>query len=141
MKSECENEINGPAAAYASINKVRERAGIPNVEVVWADAVLCKHPGKHTSKEGMREIIAQERKIEFAFEGHIFWDMIRTRKAVEEFNSPAMGWDKNVSAADSRDFFKLKLIQPRMFTLRDCLWPLPTSELNKNKQLIQNPGW
>ncbi|WP_226995422.1 RagB/SusD family nutrient uptake outer membrane protein [Candidatus Symbiothrix dinenymphae] len=28
-----------------------------------------------------------------------------------------------------------------MFTLRDCLWPIPTGELTKNKELIQNPGW
>jgi hypothetical protein len=62
-----------------------------------------------------------------------------TGKAVEEFTNPAMGWEK--SATTSEDFFKLKFCQSRMFTLRDCLWPLPTSELNKNKQLIQNPGW
>ncbi|GAP72989.1 RagB/SusD family nutrient uptake outer membrane protein [Candidatus Symbiothrix dinenymphae] len=87
----------------------------------------------------MRNIVANERKCELAFEGHIFWDMIRTKKSVEEFNRPAMGWVAEASAAS--DFFALTACQRRVWTLRDCLWPLPTDELNKDENLIQNPGW
>ncbi|GHT53541.1 hypothetical protein AGMMS49982_16750 [Bacteroidia bacterium] len=143
MKAEALNEtLDAPNAdVWEAVDKVRRRAGIPTVDSTYNIGIYVTPAArnKHRNKDDMREIIAHERKVEFAFEGHIFWDMLRTKKAVQEFNDPVMGWDK--LATNAADFFKLKLCQPRMFTLRDCLWPLPTSELNKNKQLIQNPGW
>jgi hypothetical protein len=141
MKAEALNEyLDAPNAdVYAAINKVRKRAGIPDVEVAYTGAfVRSEATGKHTHKTGMREIIAEERKVEFAFEGHIFWDMIRNKKAPEEFTSPALGW---TYSAEKEDFFSLKLLQLRSFTLRDCLWPIDINELDKNSRLIQNPGW
>ncbi|MGH2622909.1 MAG: RagB/SusD family nutrient uptake outer membrane protein, partial [Sphingobacterium sp.] len=93
MKAEILNEYSGPSAqVYAEINKVRSRAGIPNVEDVWSDASLTKTVNKHTSKEGLRDIILQERSIEFAFEGIHFWDMWRYKKAPSSFSSPIWGW-------------------------------------------------
>ncbi|GHT25544.1 starch-binding protein [Bacteroidia bacterium] len=142
MKAEALNEtLDAPNdEVYESVDKVRRRAGIPTVKEAYSGSFVTDAArNKHLNKDDMRDIIAHERKVEFAFEGHIFWDMLRTKKAIQEFNDPVMGWDK--LATNAEDFFKLKLCQPRMFTLRDCLWPLPTSELNKNKQLIQNPGW
>ncbi|GAP71275.1 RagB/SusD domain-containing protein [Candidatus Symbiothrix dinenymphae] len=140
MKAEALNEyLDVPNAdVYAAINKVRRRAGIPNVETVWSNAALAKTVDKHKTKEGMRAIIAQERQVEFAFEGSIFWDMIRTGKAPETFTSPAMGW---TYSARGEDFFKQQILQIRTFTLRDCLWPIDLNEMNKNSNLIQNPGW
>jgi hypothetical protein len=143
MKAEAYNEyLDAPTKAdvWEPINKVRERAGIPSVEESYSGAfVTPEAAGKHTRKAGMREIIAQERKVEFAFEGHIFWDMLRTRKALTEFSSPAMGW--KFDATTGENFFQLQIVQPRMFTLRDCLWPIANAELDKNSRLIQNPGW
>ncbi len=144
MKAEALNEtLSAPNAdVWAAINMVRDRAGIPKVEDAYASTnpiLRTEAHDKHKRKEGMRQIVANERKCEFAFEGHIFWDMIRTKKAVEEFNKPAMGWV--VGAQTASDFFQLKVILPRRWTLKDCLWPLPTGELNKDENLIQNPGW
>jgi hypothetical protein len=141
MKAEALNEsIEAPnAEVYAAINKVRKRAGIPTVEEAYNGSFVTPEAiGKHTRKTGMREIIRQERMVEFAFEGSIFWDMIRYRKAPEEFSSPVVGWNYGAQGAD---FFNLKVLQARMFTLRDCLWPIDTNELDKNSNLIQNPGW
>ncbi|GHT69573.1 hypothetical protein AGMMS50239_36550 [Bacteroidia bacterium] len=138
MKAEALNEFEGPSqAVWDAINKVRKRAGIPNVETSYTSA-FAKTQGKHTTQTGMREIIAQERKVEFALEGSIFWDMIRTRKATEEFSTPAMGWNFGAGGAD---FFQRQILQPRVFTLKDCLWPIDDNELDKNSRLIQNPGW
>ncbi len=74
MKAECENKINGPTAALASINKVRARAGIPNVEVVWADAtkVASNYYNRHTTPAGMLEIILREAGKRWAFKGARF---------------------------------------------------------------------
>jgi hypothetical protein len=88
----------------------------------------------------MRKIILQERGIELAFEGaNRFWDMIRYKQAVTEFNSPVYGWSEKGESGSA--FFKLEIEQERKFSVRDCLWPLTLDELNKNKYLIQNPGW
>ena len=58
MKAEVLNEYSGPSQeVYDEINKVRSRAGIPNIETVWSDPSLAKTVNKHTSKEGLRDII------------------------------------------------------------------------------------
>jgi hypothetical protein len=140
MKAEALNEFSGPSGqVYEEINKVRRRAGVPDVQVVWADPSLCRSPGKHTSKEGLRDIILQERSIEFAFEGQYFWDMIRHKRAVTAFSLPIRGWTHTGTNASS--FFVLQDKQPRRFTITDCLWPIDLNEMNTNGKLIQNPGW
>ncbi|GHT22962.1 starch-binding protein [Bacteroidia bacterium] len=142
MKAEARNEyLDAPdGEVWAAINKVRERAGIPSVEAAYTGAfVTAEAAGKHTAKSGMREIILNERGVEFAFEGSRFWDMLRYKRAPQEFSSPVIGWDYDGVSAE--DFFQQRVLQERKFTLRDCLWPLPTDELNINSKLIQNPGW
>jgi len=140
MKAEILNEYSGPSQqVYAEINKVRSRAGIPNIEDVWSDATLTKTVNKHTSKEGLREIILQERSIEFAFEGIHFWDMWRYKKAPSKFSSPIWGWTH--AGTTGSTFFVLEVKQERRFTITDCLWPISLNEMNTNGQLIQNPGW
>jgi hypothetical protein len=140
MKAEAENEYAGPSQkVYDALNKVRRRAGIPDVEVVWADASLTKHPGKHQEQSGLRDIILRERSIELAFEGVHYWDMLRQKRSQNVFNTPTTGW--TITASAPRDFFVLSQVQPRRFTTRDYLWPIDLNELNTNDRLVQNPGW
>jgi hypothetical protein len=126
---------------YAALNAVRRRAGIPDVQVSWSD-VLTVRPAavnKHLTKDGMRDIILQERGIELSFEGHRFWDMHRHKRAVAEISAPVMGW--NYQGTNGETFFTPTAIQARRFIERDYLWPIPLNELNINGNLIQNPGW
>jgi hypothetical protein len=141
MKAEALNEYNDAPTqeVYDAINKVRERAGIPHVEAVWADATLAKTVNKHRTKEGMRDIILEERAVELAFEGQHFWDMIRHKKATSEFSTPVWGWTHTGTTAQT--FFVLEVKESRRFTITDCLWPIDLNELNTNGKLIQNPGW
>ncbi|MCD7937647.1 MAG: RagB/SusD family nutrient uptake outer membrane protein [Tannerellaceae bacterium] len=140
MYAEALNEYYGPTEeVYEYINKVRRRAGVPEVQEVWRDASLAKTVNKHTTKEGMRDIILQERSIELAFEGIRFWDMQRHKRAVREFSSPIWGWKHD--GATAQTFFTLEPKQTRRFTITDCLWPIQLEELNTNGRLIQNPGW
>jgi hypothetical protein len=71
MKAEILNEyLDAPnQEVYDAINKVRQRAGIPDVETVWSNTLLLnpRSLNKHLSKDGMRDIILQERRIELAF--------------------------------------------------------------------------
>ncbi len=139
MRAEARNEYDDLAGAYADINLVRRRAGILDVEVAWSSAA-ARTP-KHTTQEGMREIILQERAVELAFEGHHFWDMFRHKRAHIEFARPAMGW--NTTGTDAATFFKNGPEPKQMwgFAQRDYLWPIATKEMNTNANLIQNPGW
>ncbi|MDR1896156.1 MAG: RagB/SusD family nutrient uptake outer membrane protein [Prevotellaceae bacterium] len=126
---------------FDAINKVRKRAGLRNVEDVWADAniVSPRALNKHLTKNGMRDIVLQERSIELAFEGSRFWDMHRHKRAVTEFSSPVTGW--GYTEADAETFFILRTLQSRRFIERDYLWPISLDETNTNGNLIQNPGW
>ena len=141
MKAEALNEYNDAPTAevYNAVNIVRQRAGIPDVEEVWADASIAKTVNKHQTKDGMRDIILTERSIELAFEGSHFWDMLRHKKATAAFSTPVWGWTHTGTTAQS--FFNLEVKQSRRFTITDCLWPIDLNEMNTNGKLIQNPGW
>ncbi len=142
MKAEILNELNGPVQeVFEEINKVRQRAGIPNVEAVWSDPTLCNsmYLNRHLEKDGLREIIMSERSIEFAFEGSRYWDVVRYKKATAEFNTPVTGWTGN--AYGQQNFFRLEVKQRRRFLNRNYLWPISLNEMNTNANLIQNPGW
>lgn len=140
MKAEAMNEFSGPSTqVYDEINKVRRRAGVPDVQAVWSDPSLCRNPGKHLTKEGLRDIILQERSIELAFEGQYFWDMIRHKRAASVFSAPIRGW--TYTGTNAASFFILEDKQARRFTITDCLWPIDLNEMNTNGKLIQNPGW
>lgn len=141
MKAEALNEYNDApnGEVYDAINVVRQRAGIPNVEQVWADGTIARTTNKHRTKEGMRDIILQERSVELSFEGSHFWDMLRHKRAPSAFSSPIWGWTHTGTTAQS--FFNLEVKQPRRFTITDCLWPIDLNEMNTNGKLVQNPGW
>lgn len=74
MHSEALNETGGTpnANTLMGINKVRERAGQPAIEV-------------GISKEELRELIWQERKWELCYEGVHYFDCQRTGRLLEEF--------------------------------------------------------
>lgn len=142
MRAEIVNELYGPSQkVYDDINLIRQRAGIPNVEDVWSNPNLCigLYLNRHLVKEGLREIILQERSVEFAFEGSRYWDIIRYKKATSEFNTPITGWRGNTYG--SQNFFRLEIKQRRKFLNRNYLWPISLNEMNTNAELIQNPGW
>lgn len=139
--AEAYNEYNGPdSKAYEAINKVRQRVHLPSIEDVWADASLAKTPNKHTSQDGLREIIQQERLIELAFEGHRYDDIRRWKQAEKYFSTPVKGWSVAEKQADR--FYTLMNVGERSFiTPRDYFHPIKTEELSRNPNLIQNLGW
>lgn len=140
MKAEAINEYYGPnEEAYEMVNKVRRRAGIPEVQEVWSDAGLARTVNRHITQDGFRSIIQEERANEFAFEGITFWDAVRTKNAVNRFSSPLWGW--NHRGVTAKDFFVLEVKQQRRFTITDHLWPIDLNEMNTNSLLDQSPGW
>ncbi|GHT48316.1 starch-binding protein [Bacteroidia bacterium] len=142
MKAEALNEYAGPSPeVYGLLNLIRERAGIPKVEEVWSNPTLAKNPGKHTTQDGLREIILRERANEFAFEGIRFWDVIRHKKALTEFNTPLWGWSARYGTTPSTFFVLAPANKTYKFLIRDYLTPIDLNEMNTNPNLIQNPEW
>lgn len=141
MAAEAWNEYEGPSEkVYSLVNKVRERAGIPDVQTSWAQA---KHPNIIQTKEGMRSVIQQETNIEMSFEGRRYFNLLRWKKG-EELGQAVYGW--NIIGEDATSFYnnwngpvvvwnKRKFIAPR-----DYFHPIRTEEIQISG-CVQNPGW
>lgn len=122
---------------YRYIDMVRERAGLKGVLESWRK--YSNMSEKPTTKEGMREIIQQERNVELACEGVYYWDSHRWKTAQKEQNRSIQGW--NIQAEETEDYYTVTTIYTQSFSYKNYLAPIPESELVKNPQLIQNPGW
>lgn len=137
--AEALNESKGApdAEVYQYIDSVRSRAGLKGVLESWSQ--YSNQPAKPLSKEGMRQIIQQERKIELAAEGVYLWDSNRWKTAMKERNRPIQGW--NINGREAEEYYTVTTVYFQRFTYRDYFAPIPQSELIKNPLLIQNPGW
>src|SRR5690606_708905 len=122
---------------FEYLNRVRQRAGLPTVQEAWSG--YSRYPEKIGSKDGLREIIHQERLIEMAFEGHRLYDLRRWKKAVGELNKPITGWD--IWQSEAASYYRETLLYNQRYSTRDYLWPVNESELLRNPKLVQNPGW
>lgn len=79
----------------------------------------------------------RERMIELAFEDHRFWD-VRRWKCGDEFdviNVATLQRDAN------GDIILTRSQKTLGWEDKYYHFPIPFSELNKNKNLVQNPGW
>jgi hypothetical protein len=139
MHAEAANEAgDDEAEVFRYLNKVRERAGLLNVDEAWQ--FYSKNPGKYQTQSGRREIIKQERMIELAFEGHRFWDLRRWKDALEELNKPIKGW-LTTEGDDYVSYYQLTTLWVKEFTPRDYFWPIADQDLLENPNLLQNVGW
>lgn len=66
------NELNRSSEALPYLNRVRSRAGLPNVA--------------ETDQETLRDIILHERRVELAFENKRWHDLVRSGTAIEVMN-------------------------------------------------------
>jgi hypothetical protein len=122
---------------YQYIDMIRARAGLEGVVDSWNKYAL--NSNKPVTKAGMREIIQRERKIELACEGHYYWDSHRWKTAITEQNRQIQGWTVTASSADI--YYTVNTINTQKITVRDYFAPIPESDMIKNPNLIQNPGW
>ena len=142
MYAEASNETKAApdADVYEYIQKVRDRAGLDvGGDLVSTWQMHSANPSKPSTKDGMRAIIHQERMIELALEGHRYWDLRRWKLAGEYFSKPIRGW--NIFKPDVAGFYEVENIFYRNYLTKDYLWPISQTELLRNPNLIQNPGW
>lgn len=123
------------AEVFKYIDMVRERAGLEGVKASWSK--YSKYPNKPNTREGMREIIRAERLSELACEGKRFWYMRRWKI---ELPSQVKGW--NIHGKELNDFYRVTVLYERpKYSYKDYLWPISIDALQKDPNLVQNPGW
>ena len=142
MYAEALNEVKTTpdTEVYEYIQKVRHKAGLDNesdLVKTWED--YSRIPDKPKNKEGMRNIIRQERMIELALEGPRYWDLRRWKLADSYFSRPIRGW--NIYATDVEGFYQVRNYFYRDFLKKDYLWPISQNEMLRNSNLIQSLGW
>ena len=76
----------------------------------------------------------RERMVELAFENHRFWDVRRWKKGAQYF--------RNIEVASiSSDLQLTRSTVTRQWDDKYYFYPIPQTELKKNPNLTQNPGW
>ncbi|MCF0173014.1 MAG: RagB/SusD family nutrient uptake outer membrane protein [Bacteroidales bacterium] len=142
LYAEAVNEYEGPSGAHSQmmfnrIDAVRERAGIPGVKESWD--TYSTAPGRYNSQTGMREIIHRERLIELAFESQRFWDLRRWKEAPAVYSQGI--WGYYVKASSPEEYYRIVQIAEQPFTTKNYFWPIMTSNIERNTNLVQNIGW
>ncbi|MGE8424279.1 MAG: RagB/SusD family nutrient uptake outer membrane protein, partial [Sphingobacterium siyangense] len=124
MWAEALNEEGKLNEAIAKVNEVRQRAGVALLNANASTAV--------GGKEDLRLRIRNERRVEFPNEGINYFDELRwgtwKEKVFQAGNGRKQVWGTNVGNYSYKgDFLNV--------------WPIPTSEIQMNVNLVQNPGW
>lgn len=118
IHAEAVNEANGGPTqeAYASLNKVRERAGLPALNGL--------------SQDQFRQAVWKERYHELCYENKAYFDVQRTHKAYDLANNNFV------------DVIGYRNESNTTWTEKYMLLPIPSRELQANPNLApNNPGW
>jgi starch-binding outer membrane protein, SusD/RagB family len=101
-----QNNVSGLNSAQSDINELRKRAKAPLVPVI--------------SQAQMLLAIEEERRMELAFEGHRWYDLVRTGRVTALMSAFSSNWKSTYE-----------------------LWPIPQTEIQNNPSLSgqQNPGY
>jgi tetratricopeptide (TPR) repeat protein len=101
--------------ALPFFNMIRERAGLKGLTADQLDLDRILH----------------ERRLELAFEGHRYFDLMRTGTAIEKISWALMtvvGFDERIFTTEPIEEYQLLL-------------PIPVGEIEKDASLVQNPGY
>lgn len=125
MLAECLNEQGFPnTQAFTYLNQVRTRAGLPNKTQGNANPALAIN-----SQADFRLALEQERRVEFAGEGHRWFDLVRTGRAVTVMQNHGVQEKALKSTVQSGAYQTIRTILP-----------IPFREIN-TFGYPQNPGW
>jgi len=119
------------------LNLVRERAGLPGIEVVYPAAV--------GNQDLMRNYILHERQVELCFEGDRYYTLLRRLQMGENQNQTI--YSMNVNANDGglgfsfTGFYNRTLFQQRYWDDKMYLFPITQGNIERDRALVQNPGW
>jgi hypothetical protein len=120
--------LGNEAIAREYVNMIRRR---PSVNM----------PDITASGDELFQKIVHERRIELAFEEHRWFDVRRLKIAPQVLNTDFTRMEIK-KFADGHKTYEVKFWKKANFAEpRDYLFPIPQSEIDKNANLIQNPGY
>lgn len=129
--NECQNAPSNEV--YNALIALRQRAGIePGEDGLYG----LKKP---MDRGEMRKIIQNERRIEMAFEEQRYWDIRRWRLAEDIFDKPLEGLTI-LGSKGALNYHKTEVLSIT-FDNKRYFYPIPYSEVIKNKNMVQNPNW
>ena len=122
LKAEAQNETGDVGGALASMNQIRQRAGLPNAT--------------SSSKEDLRNKILHERRLELAFEAQRWDDLIRLGVCTEVMNN-LKEYRYTCEGGVKSDPIRIN------YNVNKNKWlcPIPQLERDANPQLTQNDGY
>ncbi len=112
MMAECYAQANDLTNANLYLNKIKTRAGITNMNLTSQQALLAE--------------IDKERRLELIGEGHRWFDLVRTGKAVQvmtQYFAVTPGY--STATIDQHNL----------------LMPVPQNQINTDPAIKQNPGY
>lgn len=129
-KAEALYEIGDEDGAREAVNAVRKRAGLPDVVASGSDLL---------------EAIKHERRIELAFEEHRYYDVRRWKDAPKYFGR-AVHSVMIKKYPDGHKTYEPSSIRnavggDRKWDNKMYWLPIPKSEMDKNPNFVQNPGY
>ena len=120
------------------MNQIRNRAGLPGLT------------GNY-DQDSMREAIRHERRVELCGEKRRYYDTRRWLIAEQTDGGDFYGMNVdggsadinnvNWTAAAMKPFYKRTVFETRVFRKAYYLFPIPQLEINKDPNIVQNPGW
>lgn|SRR5690606_12857008 len=119
LKAEALIQQNAPnlIAAAEIIDKVRTRVSLPKLS-----------SADKSSKENLLNTLLKERRLELAFEGQRWFDLVRLDKVETVMNE-----------VFKKDSGRRPLVYP--FNENSYRLPIPQSKIDQNPNLVQNPGY
>lgn len=125
---------------------IRDRAGLPSI--------FDTYPEIAGNTEKQRDYILRERQIELCFEldryfttrRRLLADKTDTNKQPKDRRygdgGPMFGMNVLVGTDfNSTDFYEVTEFESRVFTKKMYLFPIAQTEIDRNKSMVQNPGW
>ncbi|WP_316746729.1 RagB/SusD family nutrient uptake outer membrane protein [Pedobacter gandavensis] len=136
LYAEALNEVDPSNALILKyVNMVRERAGIPKLETLNSSI--------SGNQELQRAAIRRESRVELCTEGQRYFDVRRWMIAENPSGKDKQGgafYGMNMNG-DANTFFQRSVVETRVFETKQYLQPIAYNELEKGKNLVQNPGW
>ncbi len=125
-------------SAYDVFQKVKARGGAD--AMFYTDSLL--NNGLLTQST-FREIIKNERRIEFCFRGFRYWDLRRWMEPLTVINEDLIGMkiERDISSGVEIYNYTKETVEYRRYRENTYYGPLPYTEVAKSNALIQNYGW
>ena len=137
MYAEAVNAQGAPTpAALDAVNRVIRRSR--NLPVATPNATFDLPAA--TTQEVLRDRVELERRLELNFEGHRWFDLVRTERPSTDPTEPSTNRAIQVMNA----FFARTAVAgtaPIKITANNLLFPIPLQEIQTNPALTQNTGY